>query len=91
MVPGDDTVVRRQVFAGGIVPDNWILEDDDTEEVPDTITGLGAAAPAYKHQVDEHGQVTEEHQVEVDEEGQQHVGGRGRRGRKPAESSSKAT
>jgi hypothetical protein len=62
MVPGDDTVVRRKVFAGAYIADNWTPEDEGAVEDWDVPTvGLGAAPAAYKEQLDDTGVVKEEH------------------------------
>jgi len=63
VVPGDDTVVRREVKAGWDIPDHYQLENDgDAEEYDGGMTaGLGAAPPAYKHQLDDDGKLRDEH------------------------------
>jgi hypothetical protein len=70
VIPGDDTVVRREVRAGGYVPDNWQLEDEGAaEDAPDFLGGgLGAAPQAYPHQIDpETGKIADEHVEDIDE------------------------
>lgn len=81
LVPGDDTVVRRKVFAGTRLADNWEPEEGSggVEEYDVPTVGLGAAPHAYKEQLDDTGQVKDEHKPE-------HQRGRGR-GRKSGEGS----
>jgi len=88
MVPGDDTVVRRQFFKGGAIPDNWEIVEGSVEDDNRPPTGLGAAPHAYKHQIGEDGQVTDEHAPDAPEEevaptmrssSKARSGGRGRR------------
>jgi hypothetical protein len=83
LVPGDDTVVRREVKAGWEVPDNYIIEDESAVEEDADVprTGLGAAPPYYKNQLDEDGRVLEEHAPE-ELEGAPRA--RKARGRRPA-------
>ena len=79
LVPGDDTEVRRKVFAGDVVQDNWRAEDEGAvEEVDLPMHGLGAAPQAYKSQLDETGAVHDDHLPEHQQ--------KAARGRKPAES-----
>lgn len=86
IVPGDDSVVQRQVFAGDEVPDHWQFENSgDVEDFEPRRTGLGAAPHAYKSQLEEDGTVKEEHQTEHQKS---KASGGSARGRKPAESSS---
>jgi len=97
VVPGDDTVVRREVKAGWDIPDHYQLEDEGAaEEVSPMVAGLGAAPHAYKHQLDENGQLAEEHEPDPDSvpEGatrsaarSKPAGGAAARGRKPSGSS----
>jgi len=70
VVPGDDTVVRREVKAGWDIPDHYQLEDDGAAEEYDRsmTAGLGAAPAAYKHQLDDDGLVAEEHSEGTGEE-----------------------
>ena len=50
--PGDDTEVRRAVFAGQVVPDHYRVENaGDVEEVDLPRFGLGAAPHGYKGQI----------------------------------------
>jgi hypothetical protein len=92
VVPGDDTVVRREVKAGGYVPDNWDLEDEGAAEESDSFscTGLGAAPHGYPHQIDpETGKLKDEHVEDVDDatrpSSRAGKGGSGARGRKAEE------
>ena|SRR5436305_15293253 len=68
VIEGDDTVVRRKVFAGDELLPSWEPENDsDVEEgegQPGMQFGLGAAPHAYKGQLDESGQVKDEHKPE---------------------------
>lgn len=98
VVPGDDTVVRREIKKGWDIPDHYILEDESAvEETSPMVAGLGAAPHAYKHQLDEHGQVAEEHAPDPDTvpEGATRTAARSKpaaaRGRKPAPSESKSS
>ena len=79
LVPGDETEVRRKVFAGTILLDNWRAEDDGgVEEADVPMVGLGAAPHAYKEQLDDTGQIKDEHLPEHQQ--------KAARGRKAAES-----
>ena len=84
VIPGDDTVVRREVKAGGVVPDHWDVEDSGAVEEDESgggmTAGLGAAPHAYPHQIDEDtGRVKDEHIEDVDTEATRPAA-RGRRG-----------
>lgn len=63
LVPGDDTEVRRQVFAGQPIPDHYRVEGDGFREGGPPVVGLGAAPQGYKHQVGDDGQITDEHRA----------------------------
>ena len=70
LVPGDDTVVRRKVFAGTRLADNWEPEEEGgVEEVDLPMVGLGAAPHAYKEQLDDTGQVKERAPARASAEG----------------------
>jgi len=87
LIPGDDTVVRREIKAGWMVPDHYQLEDEGAApEVDAKVTGLGAAAPYYKHQLDaETGEVKDEHTEDQPTEEESGVPApRKARGRRPA-------
>ena len=95
VVPGDDTVVRREIKAGWDIPDHYQLENEgDAEEYGGMVAGLGAAPHAYKHQLDEHGQVSEEHAPDTeddeDESGNKVHRRTAARGRRPAAAASES-
>jgi hypothetical protein len=68
VIEGDDTVVRRKVFAGDELLPQWEAENDsdvdEAEGQPNMQFGLGAAPHAYKSQLDESGAVKDEHKPE---------------------------
>jgi hypothetical protein len=66
-----DVFVRRQVFAGHDVPDGWYEDEEGNspmqgDDAP-RAGGLGAAPQAYKHQLDENGQIKDEELPAVEE------------------------
>ena len=68
---GPDTFVRRQVFAGQPVPEGWFEDEEGkTPFTGDPVArgaGLGASVAAYKHQLDESGNLAEEHAAPAEE------------------------
>lgn len=76
--PGDDTEVRRQVIAGQPIPDHYLVGEDTDEGALEEVegapvVGLGAAPQAYKHQLDDRGQLKEEHRGRGGQEEQERL------------------
>jgi hypothetical protein len=58
-----DAIVRRQVFAGSIVPDGWFEDEDGSKPFTggDAPPSQFAPTVANQHQLDENNNITDEH------------------------------
>jgi len=67
-----DAVVRREVFAGSIVPDTWFSDEEGTQPFTgDDAPSSFVVPPAYPHQVDPaSGGIADEHAEDPDEQEQ---------------------